>query len=46
MVSDNRTGSHVCMGQSLSKEGFRTGPIAFVTHKYIDDLSVLIYRAI
>jgi hypothetical protein len=42
VVSDNRTGCHVCACQGLSKKGLRTCSVAFVTQQHINDLPVLV----
>jgi hypothetical protein len=46
MVSNDRFGLYLRMGHGSPKKRFRTGPIPFVTQKYINDLPVLVDGAI
>ena len=46
VVSDHGTGCQVCTGQGLTKKGFRTGPIPFVSEEHVNDLPVFIHCAI
>ena len=46
MVTNNSIGRDACAFQGLAKKRFRTGPIPFVAQEHIDNLSMLIYRAI
>jgi hypothetical protein len=46
MVSNGRLGHNIRTSQGLTKKGFCTGPIAFVTEEHVNTLPVLIDRTI
>jgi len=46
MIGDDRCGGQFCTGQGTTKKRLCTRPVAFVPQEYINNLSVLIHRAI